>query len=231
MRAAPIKTEEPSLRWSERVGRQLRSPEGTAGRLAGWLMSHVNAQPYDLAIRALDLRPSDSVLELGFGPGAGLRRLSKALPNGRICGLDHSATMVDAATRRNRRAIAEGRIELRRAGFSSLPWGDETFDKALLVNVVYFFDRSGDEAREIYRTLKPGGLVVVYATDADTMSKWPFAGSDTHRKFVRADLHELLVGAGFRPKDVRVQAVTLSLGVGGLVAVARKRLLANFGSA
>jgi ubiquinone/menaquinone biosynthesis C-methylase UbiE len=206
------------------MGRQLRSPEGTAGRLAGWLMSYINAQPYELAIRALDLRPSDSVLEIGFGPGAGVRRLLKALPRGHICGVDHSATMVNAAMRRNRRAIAEGRVELRQAGFSPLQFGNETFDKALLVNVVYFFDRSGDEAREIYRTLKPAGLVVIYATDADTMSKWPFAGSDTHRKFARADLQELLVKAGFRPKDVHVQAVSLSFGVGGLVAMARKHL-------
>jgi SAM-dependent methyltransferase len=227
--ATPI--EERSLRWNERVGRQLRSPEGAAGRLAGWLMSHINAQPYELAIRALDLRPSDSVLELGFGPGAGLKRLSKALPHGLIWGVDHSATMVDAAMRRNRRAIVEGRVELRQGGFSPLPWGDATFDKALLVNVVYFFDRSGAEAREIYRTLKPGGSVVVYATDGDTMSKWPFAGTDTHRKFARSDLRELLVDAGFRPKDVGVQGVSLSFGVGGLIAVARKGPPASFASA
>jgi SAM-dependent methyltransferase len=165
--------------------------------MIGWLMTLANATPYELALQALRLRPTDVVLELGFGPGAGLRRLAAGVP--------------------------EGRMELRRGEFHPLPWEDETFDKALLVNVVYFFEQSGDDAREVYRTLRRGGLVVAYATDRETMAKWPFAGSDTHRTFDRTSLHEALVDAGFEVDDVRVERVALPFGVSGLLALARKQ--------
>jgi ubiquinone/menaquinone biosynthesis C-methylase UbiE len=191
--------------------------------MIGWLMTLANATPYEFALQALRPRPTDAVLELGFGPGAGLRRLAAAVPEGRICGVDHSATMVEAALRRNRDAVAEGRMELRRGKFHPLPWDDGTFDKALLVNVVYFFEQSGDDAREVYRTLRRGGLAVAYATDRETMAKWPFAGGDTHRTFDRTSLHEVLVDAGFEADDVRVERVALPFGVSGLLARARKQ--------
>jgi SAM-dependent methyltransferase len=213
-----------SLRWREFVGRQLRSPEGVGGSMIGWLMTLANATPYELALRTLRLRPSDAVLELGFGPGAGLRRLAAGVPEGRICGVDHSATMVEAASRRNRDVVAEGRMELRCGKFHPLPWDDETFDKALLVNVVYFFEPSGDDAREVYRTLRRGGLVVAYATDRETMAKWPFVGGDTHRTFDLASLHEAFVDAGFEADDVRVERIALPFGVSGLLALARKQV-------
>jgi SAM-dependent methyltransferase len=149
--------------------------------------------------------------------------LAARVPEGRICGVDHSTTMVEAALRRNRDVVAEERMELSRGKFHPLPWGDETFDKALLVNVVYFFEQSGDDAREVYRTLRRGGLAVAYATDRETMSKWPFAGSDTHRTFDPTSLREAFVDAGFEADDVRVERVALPFGVSGLLALARKQ--------
>jgi SAM-dependent methyltransferase len=92
----------------------------------------------------------------------------------------------------------------------------------LLVNVVYFFDRAGGDAREVYRTLRPGGVAVVYATDRATMAKWPFAGDATHRTFDRAALVRLLVEAGFALSGIEVASVSLSLGIKGLLAIARK---------
>lgn len=185
-------------------------------------MAWANARPYALALEALDLGERDAVLEIGFGPGAGLRALTAATPNGRVCGVDHSATMVAAAARRSRSALEAGRLELRHGPFSPLPWRDATFDKALLVNVVYFFDRAGGDAREVYRTLRPGGVAVVYATERETMAKWPFAGEATHRTFDRAALVRLLVEAGFAPAQIEIAPVSLPLGIKGLLATARK---------
>ena len=222
---APVRALAPAKRrlWAEAVGRQLRCPAGPAGSLFGWLMAIINAKPYEAAITALDPRPGDRVLELGFGPGHGLLALAARVGDGQVFGVDQSSRMVDQAARRNRAAIAAGRMGLAQGPFSPLRWADETFDKILLVNVVYFFDYRGRDIREVYRVLRDGGRIAVYATDRSTMEKWPFAGPDTHRTFDRADLAHLLESAGFGSADVDVTAQALPFGVAGLVAVARKR--------
>jgi SAM-dependent methyltransferase len=104
--------------------------------------------------------------------------------------------------------------------FSPLPWIDEMFDKVLLVNVLYFFDPDGRDISEVYRVLRSGGRLAIYVTSRETMRKWPFAATGTHRTFDAHDLAELLEQAGFRPSDIKIANAELALGVKGLVAVA-----------
>ncbi|MGD0640280.1 MAG: methyltransferase domain-containing protein [Roseiarcus sp.] len=209
--------------WAEAFGRQLRCPTGRAGEFIGWLMGIANARPYEVAIDALDPRPGEWVLELGFGPGHGLKALAARLGDGRVFGLDQSAPMVEQAVRRNRAAIAAGRMRLAQGPFSRSPWPDGAFDAILLVNVVYFFDYRGRDIREVYRVLRDGGRIAVYATDRSTMEKWPFARPDTHRTFDRAELLHFLESAGFDKADIEIEAHKLPFGVTGLLALVHKR--------
>ncbi len=142
-------------------------------------MKTANRAPYRLALAALDVGERDDVLELGFGPGAGLSALAQATA-GMVCGLDHSPTMQRLARRRNRSAIAEGRMQLCSGSIGELPWPDHSFDRILMVNVVYFLDPDGREMSEVRRVLRSGGRLAVYATDRSTMRSWPFAQPDTH---------------------------------------------------
>lgn len=202
-------------------GLQLQHPAGLAGSIVGWLMGLINDEPNRLAIDALELGPGDAVLELGFGPGRGLRTIA-AQTRGPIYGVDHSVRMLHQAKELNETAVARGRMMLVHGPFSPLPWIDGTFDKILLVNVVYFFDTAGQDIAEVYRVLRPGGRVVIYATSRDTMRSWPFAGPETHRTFGAQDLAELLEGAGFSPSHTTMKHVELAFGVKGLIAVADK---------
>jgi SAM-dependent methyltransferase len=204
------------------IGCQLRNPTGAAGSVVGWLMALVNDEPNRLSIDALDLRPSETVLELGFGPGWGLRTIAARTRGARVYGVDQSARMLRQARRINEVAVSRGRMVLVQGPFSPLPWVDEMFDKILLVNVAYFFDSGGREISEVYRVLRSGGRLVVYVTSRDTMQKWPFAGPDTHRTFDAHDLGVFLERAGFRPSHIIIMNAELALGVKGLIAVAEK---------
>jgi SAM-dependent methyltransferase len=207
--------------WS-RFGRQLRNPTGFLGLLVGWFMAIVNDKPNRLAIDALAPCPGDQVLELGFGPGWALRTIAARTPGGRVFGVDQSDRMLQQAANMNQAAIAAGRMQLIKGKFSPLPWIDCTFNKILLVNVVYFFDPDGNDAAEVFRVLKPGGRLVVYVTARETMEKWPFAGPDTHRTYDTSELRSFLENAGFQRAGVRIQTLTLPFGIRGLLATAEK---------
>ena len=106
-------------------------------------MALVNDEPNRLAIDALDLRPSETVLELGFGPGWGLRAIAARTRGARVYGVDQSARMLRQARRINEVAVSRGRMVLVQGPFSPLPWVDEMFDKILLVNVAYITVTNG----------------------------------------------------------------------------------------
>jgi SAM-dependent methyltransferase len=216
----------PRLRVVERIwralGSQLRNPKGAAGSIVGWLMAWINDEPNQLAISALDPRPGETVLELGFGPGWGLRTVAARTGGARVYGVDHSARMLEQATRINEVAVSRGRVVLIHGPFNPLPWIDEMFHKVLLVNVAYFLDSDGRDISEAYRVLRSGGRLVVYVTARETMEKWPFAGRDTHRTFDARDLALLLENAGFRRSHIMITHLELAFGVRGLIAVAEK---------
>jgi SAM-dependent methyltransferase len=224
LRQPAIRNTRPRLRVTERMwhafGCQLRNPSGAAGSIVGWLMAWINDEPNRLTIDALDPRPGETVLELGFGPGWGLRTI--AARGARVYGVDQSARMLVQARRMNEVAISRGRMVLVRGPFSPLPWIDEMFHKVLLVNVVYFFDADGRDISEVYRVLRAGARLVIYVTSRETMEKWPFAGPATHRTFDARDLANLLENAGFRRSHITITHADLALGVKGLIAVAEK---------
>lgn len=201
------------------LGRQLGRPAGLAGRLVGRLMPVLNARPTRLAIEALEIGNGDAALDIGFGAGDGVALLARRAT--RVCGIDHSPLMLERALRRNRMAVREGRVELRLGDFAALPWPDASFDAILAANVVYFWREPERVVAELRRVLRPGGRLAIYATAAETMRNWAFAGPETHRHVVAAELMPMLVEGGFTPQRITIRALALPAGVAGLLALAR----------
>ena len=185
-------------------------------------MAFANRQPNWIAIDALKIAPSDTVLELGFGPGSAIRTLNSMVPHGRVFGIDHSATMLTQASRYNRRAIRIGRVQLLQGSSDALPWGSDTFDKILAVNVVYFFRADAAEIREALRVLRPGGMMSIYATHKSAMARWRFCCPETHHVFDEHDLLMLVRNGADTNDEVFVSSVTLPLCVPGVLAILRK---------
>jgi ubiquinone/menaquinone biosynthesis C-methylase UbiE len=134
--------------------------EGTTGRVAGAVMARMNRDMEHGAIDQLNPAPDASVLSIGFGPGVGVAALARRVPQGRVAGIDPSATMVDQALRRNRLAVRSGQVTLVCAGAESIPWPDDTFFGVVAVNSIQLWDPLEAGVQEAARVLAPGGRLV-----------------------------------------------------------------------
>ena len=146
---------------SEEKVNQFALPHGLGGRVVGLVMAVGNADMERKAVNTLALSGHESVLEIGFGPGVGIRMLAKRLPGGFVAGIDPSEVMIEQATRRNRNAIERGRAELRRGTASALPWKAERFDSVLSVNNIQEWPSLRGDLQEVWRVLTPGGRVAI----------------------------------------------------------------------
>lgn len=141
-------------------GSRVSGFEGTAGKVAGAVMARFNRDMEVAAVAELGPGDADTVLAVGFGPGVGIAELAARLRHGVVAGIDPSATMVEQATRRNREAIGQGRVCLRRAGAESIPWPDAAFDGVLAVNSLQLWEPLDVSLHEVARVLSPGGTLV-----------------------------------------------------------------------
>ena len=88
-------------------------PQGFMRRLGGMIMARTNTDFGTSVSDLLEVGPKDSVLEVGFGPGAIIQHLSERATAGYIAGVDQSKEMVEQARVRNVIAIESGRVDLR----------------------------------------------------------------------------------------------------------------------
>ena len=140
---------------------QFGLPRGVLGSVVGWVMAIGNADMEHRAIDALSLRDDEAVLEIGFGPGVGIRLLTRRLSDGFAAGVDPSEVMLTQAGRRNRHAVRTGKVELRQATVSSLPWPDGRFDAAVSVNNIQEWPSLSGALAELRRVVKSGGRVSI----------------------------------------------------------------------
>ena len=71
------------------------APKGALGRLGGQLMSRDRWLPA-WVLDLLEIKPSDSVLEVGSGPGVGLELAAARAYEGQVIGIDRSETIKSA---------------------------------------------------------------------------------------------------------------------------------------
>ena len=151
-------------------------------------MARTNRKCAAWVIDLLDVQPSDKVLEVGFGPGVGIELLTSSESARYVAGVDPSKEMVAQATTRNKKATEGGRVDLRLGSVASLPFADNTFDKALAINSMQVWPDAVAGLREMRRVIKPGGEVALGFT--------PYSGQPN------TGLPETLTAAGFAKAHV-----------------------------
>ncbi len=87
--------------------------------------------------KALPLKPGLRVLEIGCGPGAAAREISKLLDNGYILAIDRSAKAIQQAVAGSQKEIATGHLAFRQVAVEDFEpeENDELFDIAFAIRV------------------------------------------------------------------------------------------------
>jgi SAM-dependent methyltransferase len=182
------------------IARQLSHPSGLLGRFVGHLMNRHNAAMNAFSVRQLDPKPSDRILEIGFGGGATLPSLIGATAF--VAGVDRSVDAVEWAGARFSAAVADGRAEFRVGSVEALPFEAASFGKVCTVNTVYFWRSLGAGFAEIHRVLSPGGRVVVGFLPKERMDRMNFP-ADIFTSRAPEDVVAALAGSGF--EQVRLE--------------------------
>lgn len=164
--------------------KQFERPEGVLGNVAGMIMAFENKELNDWAISLLHIEEDDRILEIGFGPGIAIKKMSKIAEEGFVAGVDVSDTMLDQAKRRNEDAIKEGRVSLTTADVKNLPDYRQPFDKILTINSLPLWEQPAKRVAELREYLKPGGKIAIVLQSHDEGATDETAETEGH-SFVR----------------------------------------------
>ena len=148
-----------------------------------------------VAVEALDVRPGQRILEIGGGRGIAAWLVCARLGDGRLVGIDRSATAVSASVRLNREAVDRGVAEFHQVSIADAdPELLGTFDTVFCVNVNAFWTRPAQRELALVKGMlrSDGPFHLMYT---------PRAGSDFDK--IRAPVLRQLGGAGFGV-DLRV---------------------------
>jgi len=141
-------------------------------------MALKNGRQNKAALDALAPKPGDSIIELGCGPGMGLRAAVKRVgKTGFVAGIDQSPLAAHFAAHVAHDSMLRGRAAVLRADVANLPFRDLMFDGAFAVNSFQFWPDPARALREVSRVLAPRGRLVITQRAANPERPSDFAGA------------------------------------------------------
>ena len=143
--------------------------------------------------RALQGRRANLIIDCGTGTGRNLDWLSDF---GHAIGVERSPTGLRVAHAHRRNVIA--------GSVTHLPFADNCADVVTSFDVFVTLDDAAETtaAREMYRVLAPGGIVVVHAAALNMLHGSHSVLTEEKRRYTRASVRAVLERAGFTMERV-----------------------------
>ena len=130
-------------------------------------------------VEELELTEREKVLEVGCGNGYYLNLLNKLGFNLTLVGIDND----ELALKDARKFIRNGEVKLILADANKLPLEENSFDKVIISEVIEHVESEQKVLSEIYRVLKPGGIMVLTTCNIDYPFLWDPANFCLQRLF------------------------------------------------
>lgn len=158
----------------QNLAQQLRKPEGKKGQEIALMMQETNAGMTEHALRLLEIRPGDEVLELGPGNGQHVASIFRTFHPDHYEGLDISQTMIRDCLKFNKELVRAGKARFTWYDGRVFPLENNSVDKIFTVNTVYFWENPRNTLEELDRVLRPGGRLNLTFGDRSFMETLPF---------------------------------------------------------
>lgn len=126
-------------------------------------------------LRELNLRGDESVIDFGAGLGQFTRAMARALPRGRVVGIERDEQQLSGSRRLAKNDGEEKLAEFRSGDVSDLDLGGEweTYDVAHARFVLEHVRDPLAVVRNMVRAVRPGGRIVLADDDHDVLRLWP----------------------------------------------------------
>jgi ubiquinone/menaquinone biosynthesis C-methylase UbiE len=142
---------------------QWSKPTGWLGRFTLWRMNASHSKLTDWGLAQISIENNYTVLDVGCGGGRTVSKLAAIATQGKVYGVDYSEKSVAATKRINTQWVNLGRVEVRLGSVSQLPFPDGMFDLVTAVETHFWWPDLPGDMREIFRVLKPGGMLILIA--------------------------------------------------------------------
>jgi SAM-dependent methyltransferase len=142
---------------------QVRKPGRWIGRPFVWMMNVTHAPLTTWGLEHVTIGKQFEILDVGCGGGATVSRLAAMASDGRVYGVDYADGSVAVSRRKNAELIAAGRVDIRKASVSQLPFDAGTFDLVTAIETHYYWPDLAASMLEIRRVLKSGGTLMILA--------------------------------------------------------------------
>ena len=179
------------------IGKQMQYPKGFFGKLLFMWMTPKTIAHARWTVDLLEIQPEDKIIEIGFGNGANIKLLLQKAIRGSVTGAEISKTAIEMASKKNAKAISEGRVNLHLAQGNALPFENNVFDKACSVATAYVIKDPGAVFKEMFRVLKPEGRAAVTFPVRENFMRFKPVATEGFYLHELTDLEAAFRNAGF----------------------------------
>ncbi|HMO81245.1 MAG TPA: class I SAM-dependent methyltransferase [Pyrinomonadaceae bacterium] len=114
------------------------------------------------AVRLLDVKPDDRIMEIGCGRGHAIGPICERLTTGHLTAIDRSPKMAEAARLAHPDHISGGKVRVVNAAIPGLGLYGGKYDKIFLFNINAFWMDPVEELREVRGLLKRDGRFYIF---------------------------------------------------------------------
>ena len=113
-----------------------------------------------MLIKGLNLKPTDSVADIGAGSGYFSFRMAKLVPDGKVYAVDISPQMIGIVRSKMAKEQVSNVVPVQ-STITQTKLSPNSVDAALIVDAYHEFSHPLEMATSILRSLKPGGKLIL----------------------------------------------------------------------